>query len=900
MIQSVNSAHAKSYFHDALSRGDYYMEDAQELGGIFHGKAASMLSLNGQIEQSDFYRLCENTNPKTGDQLTPRTIENRTVGYDINFHCPKSISIVNALSDDSRVLQAFRDSVNKTMNAIQDDAKTRVRKMGKMEDRNTSNLIWAEFIHQTARPVDNSPPDPHLHAHCFVLNSTYDEVENQFKAGQFRDIKRDMPYYQAMFHKELATSLSELGYGIRCTEKSFELDIVPQEAIDIFSKRTDAIGNYAIDNGITAQSELDQLGARTRAKKEKGYSMSQLRSLWRDQVSHIKEKTDKGDNGRDIKLTVKDCISHAISHCFERHSVMNKRTLLSHAISHAKATPHIKISDIHKAFDQDDSIIKFKQGDIVHCTTYTVHRHEQRMLALARFGRGQFKPLNRNTDDLKLDNLNSQQSNAVKQILSSIDQVNIIKGGAGTGKTTLMTQGVEQIEKAGKKVFTFAPSSQASKDVLRNEGFENADTVARLLIDSKLQEQIENQVLWIDEASLLSTKDMTTLLQLANDKNARVILSGDTRQHNSVERGDALRLLKQMGGVKVAGVNRIYRQKVESYRKAVEDISQGDAVNGFNRLDKMGSIVEKNPYALLDDLSNDYMSCFDQKKSALIIAPTHEQGRRVTQKIRDELKTRKALKGNDRTYECLKPKNWTTAQRQEHSNYKTGDVIQFHQNVKGVKRGSKMNVSRIKDNIIWLKNGMSSSEIPLNLGQVDKYSVYEKTPIDIAKGDTIRITKNAQDQQKKRLNNGDMLKVIGFDRKGNIKAQSAKNDNGKTIILDKDFGNFNHGYVMTSHAAQGKTVDKVFIAQPSATFGAVNKKQFYVSVSRGREDVKIYTDSREEMLDHIQLVGDRMSAVEMMNQKRRNIEHQIGRSNAEKTYKPSNNKHKDHDKEPKL
>ena len=60
-------------------------------------------------------------------------------------------------------------------------------------------MIWAEFVHFTARPV-NGIPDPHLHAHCYTFNTTWDEVEKKWKAGRFRDLKADAPYFEAAFH----------------------------------------------------------------------------------------------------------------------------------------------------------------------------------------------------------------------------------------------------------------------------------------------------------------------------------------------------------------------------------------------------------------------------------------------------------------------------------------------------------------------------------------------------------------------------------------------------------------------------------------------------------------------------------------------------------------------------
>ena len=105
------------------------------------------------------------------------------------------------------------------------------------------------------------------------------------------------------------------------------------------------------------------------------------------------------------------------------------------------------------------------------------------------------------------------------------------------GKTSMMQEAVEAIEANGTQVFTFAPSARASRGVLRDKGFETADTVARLLQDEKLQQQLKGQVIWIDEAGLAGTRTMSAVFELAEKFDARVVLSGDRRQHGSVERG---------------------------------------------------------------------------------------------------------------------------------------------------------------------------------------------------------------------------------------------------------------------------------------------------------------------------------------------------------------------------
>jgi hypothetical protein len=128
------------------------------------------------------------------------------------------------------------------------------------------------------------------------------------------------------------------------------------------------------------------------------------------------------------------------------------------------------------------------------------------------------------------------------------------------------------IEAGGHQVFTFAPSAQASRGVLQEEGFAGATTVAELLVNEKLQQAVRGQVIWIDEAGLLGTRILRQVFDLAGELEARVVLSGDTNQHGSVERAGALGLLERYAGIQPARVAQIQRQRFE-YKDAVQAIA---------------------------------------------------------------------------------------------------------------------------------------------------------------------------------------------------------------------------------------------------------------------------------------------------------------------------------------
>ncbi|WP_276366253.1 MobF family relaxase [Chryseolinea sp. H1M3-3] len=866
MIQSTSAGHAKAYFNEALLKSDYFLND-QELPGHFHGKIARRIGIEGNAAKETFHALCENINPKTGDTLTQRTIEQRTVGYDINFHCPKSVSIVHALSKDDHVMEAFKSSVMETMLDIEADSKTRVRKGGQYSDRETGELVWADFVHQTARPVDGAVPDPHLHSHCFVFNVTWDKMEEQFKAGQFRDVKRDMPYYQARFHKRLSDNLMELGYRVRQTEKSFEIEGVPQKAIDLFSKRTDEIGRIAKEKNITDVKELDQLGAKTRSKKQKGLTLDELKRHWREQIREAGAGSDS-DDGRSIirnnpaketlELSPEQCVDHAVQHRFERASVMQDRRILETAYRHSLGDRSVTLDEITTSFQNDKRILHVPDRKATICTTKEVLAEEKRMVELAQKSKGKFRPLYTMVPDIKLK---GEQHEAVRHVLTTPHGVSIIRGRAGTGKTTLTTEAVKLMETVGCKVTMVAPTSQASRGVLREEGFAHADTVAKLLVDHNLQKGLKNGVLWVDEAGLLGTQDMTALLDLTARQNARLILSGDTRQHASVIRGDALRILNTAAGIRSAEVSRIYRQKNETYREAVQALSDGDVKLAFEKLDTIESIKTINPLKPNETLVEDYLATVKKGKSTLIISPTHQQGEEVTKAIRDKLRCAKMIGKREITATRFMNLNLTEAEKNDIRSYKQGTVLQFSQNMKGVKRGTVWSVSSVKDDYIHIKNEDGTS-VDLPLDQNKKFEAFRRADIQLSKGDKIRLTYNGFDANKKRLNNGQILEVVAVRKNGHIKVRNAISKTNYTI--PKDYGHIAHAHCITSYASQGKTVDEVFIAQPASTFPATDMKQFYVSVSRGRERVRIYTDDKTALLNYASEMRDRQSAIELI------------------------------------
>lgn len=876
---SKNASAAAKYFEEGLSKQDYYSEK-QEIKGQWHGKTAQKIGLSGEVTKSDFEKVASGS-PVNDNELTVRNSPNRRAGYDATFSAPKSVSLVQAITQDEDILKAFDSATQSTMLEIERDMQTQAGQGKNKHYETTGNIAWAGFTHFRARPVEEKSgekklqvPDPHLHQHCFIFNTTWNEKKQRFQAIEMGTVKENAPYYQAVFNAHLAKNLQSVGYEIERDENSFQIKGFERSTIEKFSKRTAEIEREAKAKNITNNKFKEQLGAKTRQGKNKDILGEELQQIWdnrltpgeRELIANAKSSGGNSDSEQGKEIA-KEAIEYSLSHHMERASTISEKRLLGEAIK--RGIGEVDPAQIIEAFKErtDTMSMTNKRNEEKIITTQKALDEEKKLIQYARNGRGNFEPINANFQP-KNDQLTEEQSQAVKHVLSSKDFISIISGGAGTGKTWSIKEVKAGVEEVGQRFHAFAPSADASRGVQREEGFEGANTVASLLQSKELQNNINGGVIWIDEAGLLGNKTMNQLIDLAKEKKARLLLSGDTRQHNSIERGDALRIVEEFGGIKPARISKIQRQKNNPYRKAVKQLSDGSMVKGFDALDKMGAIKEVvDMESLKKSVASEYVESIEAKENVLVVATTHAQGKAVTGEIRNGLKEKGLLEKEEQQFTIQKSLSFTEAQKKDSANYQKDMAIQFHQNAKGIKRGSRFDVLGKDEAGNLLVEDSKKMQQTISLEHSEKFSVYEKEKIALAKGDKIRLTANGSDKTRKRLNNGQFLKIEGFTPEGSIKASRGKSK----LLLDKDFRNFTHGYYTTSPASQGKSVEKVLIMQSSASGRATSKEQFYVSASRGKFGISIYTDDKDYLLKSVQRSAKRTTASEVANNQELNL-----------------------------
>ena len=448
-----------------------------------------------------------------------------------------------------------------------------------------------------------------------------------------------------------------------------------------------------------------------------------------------------------------------------------------------------------------------------------------------------FRPLAAGRTD-GLDGLSAEQAAAVRHVWNSSDAVMLIRGAAGSGKTTMMKPALDRL---GAPAVLLAPSSDASRGKLREDGFADANTVAAFLGSKDMQEKAQGGVIWIDEAWLLAIDDLERVCGLAKDLKARVVLQGDPRQHKAVQRhGNMLEVLADYAGLPVAEITKIQRQQGE-YALAVEDIRAGQYEQAVDRLYAIGAIIEGEGH---DKLVERYAAAVkDSKALPLIVNPTHKDGDALTESC--------ARSGEPPGWCAARSRRsqwtglgWTPAQAADPATYAGDEMIQFFRNSGKFKAGQRLTAAELLPYLAEVKP--------------EHFGVFKAGEVKLAVGDTIRITNNGRDVTgQHRLDNGRIDTVAGFTKSGDIRLS-------KGWVIAKDFAHVKHGLVSTSQASQSKDNAHAWQQLNRASLGAAGAEQFLVSLSRGKVQGLVFTDlSRDELVAAIRRADSRKSATEV-------------------------------------
>ena len=866
-----DSAHALSEYlrqKESMKLGHYYGTE-----GICFGKLCAEVGLEvGQpISDEAFKRVGGNLHATTLKQLTVRMKEDRRVGYDLVLSAMKSGSIMAYIGGDTRILEAHRESVLDTLRVC--ESLTRFQKgqgINKVHEK-AAAIASAIYEHETSRAGD-----PQLHSHCFVFNVTRGS-DGKLVALEMGEVFAQTKYLTEVYRNAMAARLHALGYELRKSKNGFEIAGVTDELIARFSKRSvdrdTAIETRRKEVGRElSKNEVAILVRDSREKKDTSLSLDEIRAQQLAQVSveelGVLKRIRKAAPGSRITdpVSLDQAIEQAREHVFERRSVVEEHELVAEAIRASYGE--------HRLEQIRAEVAHGKHGLLVvdgRVATLESVEHERALVSSIDKGLGREAPLGRMPFAA---DLSEEQRKAVRVVLANKDTIQVLRGRAGTGKTTSLTQIIEGCSAAGQGVACFAPSSR-SVDVLRVGGaqqglngfraaaaaLERSNTVQRLLVDPDMQSTVAQKLLIVDEYGLLSSRDLKLLVDLVKKQECRLLLVGDSGQHQSVEVAGGARLIEKESRVSIAEIKDVRRQAPNSgYLRAAKALAAGDLRRGLGILDEIGSVTEiPNECRLRETMVGAWYDATHGKnarKSSLMVAPTWIEIDSLNRVARERLRSEGLLRGADQEILSLWKTNWSRAQNKDPHNYEPGQVLVARKSTKLFQKGANLKVVRNDGVKIIVQDGSGFhfSVSPRQSGTA--WTVCDPRPISLAIGDQIRLQAIGQvlakDGTVKRVSNGTTLTVAGVGPDGTVRL-----DGGMTLLSRE----FVHAYACTSHGAQGLTVDAVFMTDP------LSRQGLYVSATRGRENIQIFTADKRALLTAAQLLSeDRTSATEFARQ----------------------------------
>jgi conjugative relaxase-like TrwC/TraI family protein len=870
-IRAMSNAQGYSARH--LEHNDYYAEGVRVVGQ-WQGRGADLLGLSGEVTSAQFEAIRQGLDPQTGEFLRQRQSADRVAAdgstqsrgrnlYDFTISAPKSVSIMAALGGDVRLKEAHERAVAEALSELESCAATRVRQGGANEDRPTGNLVVAVYHHDTSRELD-----PQVHTHAVAGNLTWDGIEGRWKALQASGIYDRRAYLTEVYRNALAREVRSLGYDIedrhdaRGKDAGFEIRGLSDSLLERYSQRSrqrdEAIDEFTARNGRPpTDNEVAVLVRESRADKLLEISTEEVRERQKARLTpedarsldQVRETAARAARAGDGRVSASPSLLYAQEHIFERVSVAEDYQLLTEALRHRRGRVHLR---------EAKGVLQLEEsaGRLLRCGTQIATREsldrERQMIRAVNGGLGQFNALGGNHGFIQSDRLRPEQKQAVEFVLASRDKAVNVRGAAGTGKTATLQEIHRGLREAGREVLAVAPTMSAVEE-LQKVGFASALTIPRLLADQHVQAGLRNAVLIVDEAGMVSSRQMSELLAFAERQSARIVFSGDTRQIQSVEAGDALRVLEKESRIRSISLSQVQRQTAVDYREAIEELRRSPE-RGFEKLEALGAVREvpweekARTVAALWREAGSHLNGTGQPRQVLVVCATHEEIARVTEAIRTERREVGELGENTRI-ERYVPQNYTTAQKSDPRNFRSGQVLVFHRATKDVKRNEAVEVVRGGKGKIMARTA-AGVELKLTGKQARCFEVYERRDVEVAARDRLVLTANRRESGF-RATNGEMVTVARVSGQGQIELEDGR-------VLPADYRHFDHGYAVTAHRSQGKSVDAVVISGE-----ALKKELFYVAASRGRESVMVVTGDKGLLRDSVGRSGARQSASEL-------------------------------------
>lgn len=792
------------YYAD-LAKEDYYLGSG-EPPGIWRGLGARQLGICNQMVQAQDYNNLMNGLSPEGAQLTQNSNQkSRRHAWDCTFSCPKSVSLLAAAGDaglKKAILSAQDKAVSKAIEFIERKAAyTRRGKSGVVKEK-TAGLVVATFQHSSSRELQ-----PQIHTHALICNTAprHDQSWGSIDSQLIYDWQLASG---AIYRAELAYHIRQLGFSVALDDDSFHINGVDKKLCNEYSKRANDI-----------EEELKKEGIKTSASKS-GQKVKLLTRKHKKAVNHVElykswkcELAEKGlDENKILQLQCNrelDKKSSLLNTYKVLDEITENRALFTEQYLYKQVAIEAINAGVGAKYAESFALDLLESSEVIalsqdklrfnHYTTPEVVGVEQLMIRTAKDLASKSKK--RVSEKNTFESISSaerqircmtesnpqqfmfddEQREAIFSMLNGNDFA-ITQGSAGAGKTTTLLPVKLAYEKKGLKIEGACIAKKAADNLQAETGIKSQTVASIVSAIQKGKRPLKKiDVLVVDEAGQLPSTDLQILLTAADKGQCKLILTGEDKQLDSINRGGALRYLSRPEVIGAHRIENIRRQRQSWARTAVANLRDGKSHDALISLNShkclhWGSNHKETKEKLIADWKEYRRSNPDKK--TLVIAHRWSDVKELSQTMRDVLIEEGVVQRQNIAINC------SVSDKQFDYQYSIGDRVKFTRNE-------------------YRKLGVSNG----TLGTIS----------DIAK-----------------FNNDVRLSVLTDDgRNLSFLASEYADELGTNLCL---------AYALTVYSSQGTTIDGDTF---SLYTGRMDRANSYVSLSRHKDNSHLYVNTLE-------------------------------------------------------
>ncbi|MFE3455962.1 MobF family relaxase [Nocardiopsis aegyptia] len=540
-------------------------------------------------------------------------------GYDLVLNVPKSVSVLYGLADAplaGRIEELYLQAVRETVAGVQDWCAYGVRGHhggGRTAERiSSSGLIASLTLHRAARPVDGQAGDPHIHAHVMIANLVHC-VDGRWRtlASGGRDLHRHVQTAGELAKARVRELLAaELGVVWQRCPHSGEWEIagIDTQARSVFSRRAEQVKAAAGDDAGAAEQRAQ---ARKSAHTKQDVSETDLRQAWAqraagagiDHVRLVQEALGNGgtsagasaggpdpggpdldtvaaqvwdpENGvtAQAKVTTRAKVMAAVADACPGGvaSAADLDALTGRVLAHPLAVRLPEHGQLASHLSHAD---RYTSADLVAAERLITRSATRRLTTGA--GTVPQDLLDRELRAWQHQRgfqLSAEQHQVITRLVTGGHGLDMVQGVAGAGKTTIMNATRHLWESAGLRVRGAAVAAVAAEG-LRAEAGITSHTLASWVRQIHSGAGLEGvDVLVLDEAAMISDRDLAVLVAEADRAGTKLVGIGDDRQLRPIGAGGAFARVHELVEGRTLTENRRQRRTVD--RDALDLWRQG-------------------------------------------------------------------------------------------------------------------------------------------------------------------------------------------------------------------------------------------------------------------------------------------------------------------------------------